>query len=242
MTTSHPTFPPFSIDDARAQVAVELLTYGEDPDQIVEIYGNRSASDKTIVLIHGGYWRNIFDREHLRPLGVELAKAGHHIAIPEFRRIAGEPDLTISDLSLALQSLGARKLILIGYSSGGHLALIVADNFPNVSKVIGLAPVTDLVESQIRELGRGAVLEWLGCDASERADLDPMARPPIAAETIFIHGDQDERVPLEITESYIRQMESRGQEIELNILAGVSHFQMMELPSSTFEAILTVIN
>lgn len=242
MTTSHPTFPPFSIDDARAEVPVELITYGDDADQVIELYGNSSATNRTVVLIHGGYWRNIFDREHLRPLGVALAKTGLHIAIPEFRRVAGEPDLTVADLSAALTSLEGRDLVLVGYSSGGHLALILGDQFPQVSKVIGLAPVTNLEESQLRELGRGAVREWLGCDASERPDLDPFLRPPLRTKTIFIQGEADERVPLDITEGYVKAMAAHGVTIELEILAGTSHFEMMEVPSSTFDAILKALS
>jgi pimeloyl-ACP methyl ester carboxylesterase len=111
-----------------------------------------------------------------------------------------------------------------------------------VKKVIGLAPVTDLIESQERELGRGAVREWLGRDATDRPELDPMRRPPIFARTIFIHGDLDERVPLELTEKYVAAMKSYGQEIVLEILPGTSHFEMMNIPSPTYTALLRAIN
>lgn len=242
MTTSHPTFPPFSLEDARNHVKVEVLTYGEGTDQLIEFYGDSSLTNKTVVLIHGGYWRNIFDREHLRPLGVALAKAGHYIAIPEFGRSAGNPDLTLNDLSAALTVMSNRKLTLVGYSSGGHLALVLANSFPAVDFIIGLAPVTDLVESQARELGRGAVLEWLGCDASERPDLDPALRPPVAAAVKFIQGSADERVPLDITENYVTAMKSHGQVIELEVLPGTTHFEMMDVPSATLTAILAAIN
>jgi pimeloyl-ACP methyl ester carboxylesterase len=65
-----------------------------------------------------------------------------------------------------------------------------------------------------------------------------MARPPIKAETVFIHGDQDERVPLELSQKYQSTMKSQAKTVALEILPGVSHFQMMEVPSSTFIAIL----
>ena len=242
MTTSHPIFPPFSIEDARKQVGVEVVTYGEEADQLIEFYGDSSLTTKTIVFIHGGYWRNIFDREHLRPLGVALAKAGHYIAIPEFARSAGNPEITIRDLSAALTAMSNRKLTLIGYSSGGHLALVLANSFPAVDYIIGLAPVTDLVESQARELGRGAVLEWLGCNASERPDVDPMLRPPVTSRVRFIQGSADERVPLDITEKYVAAMKSHGQEIEFEVLPGTTHFEMMDVPSVTLGAILNAIN
>jgi pimeloyl-ACP methyl ester carboxylesterase len=242
MTISHPTFPAYSFADAGREVRTSLIKYGDDGDQILEFYGEQNSEESTLVLIHGGYWRNLFDREHMRPLAVALARAGYSVVLPEFRRVAGNPDMTLRDLAFALSTLADQKLTLIGYSSGGHLALLLADKFPTVSQVIGLAPVTDLLESQRRELGRGAVTEWLGASADEHPELDPMVRPPIKAETIFIQGDSDERVPLDITESYISAMAAHGKKIELHILEATSHFEMMNVPSSTLETIMKVIN
>ncbi len=241
MNQPHPVFPPYTVDDVRREVTVTEIKYGEDRDQVLEIYGDSTVVQSTLVLIHGGYWRNLFDREHMRPLAVALTKVGYTVVLPEFRRVAGEPDVTLRDLSFALTTLEDRNITLIGYSSGGHLALVLADKFPSVKKVIGLAPVTDLIESQRRELGRGAVLEWLGRDADQRADLDPMIRPPISAQTIFIQGALDERVPIELTESYIAAMKRHGKEIPLVILPETTHFQMMDIPSKTYEALIQAL-
>ena len=167
MVQSHPTFPAYSFTDAAIEVTASQVKYGDDPDQILEFYGESDSRKPTLFLIHGGYWRNIFDREHMRPLAVALAKRGYLVVLPEFRRVAGDPDTTLRDLSFALSTLEENKVTLIGYSSGGHLAMLLADKFPLVTKVIGLAPVLDLVESQSRELGRAAVREWLGRDAQE---------------------------------------------------------------------------
>ncbi len=224
------------------EVPVTVIKYGDDSDQVLEFYGESNSTKATLVLIHGGYWRNLFDREHMRPLAVSLAKEGFTVVLPEFRRVAGEPEVTLRDLAFAISTLEDQAITLIGYSSGGHLALLLADKFPTVKKVIGLAPVTDLIESQERELGRGAVREWLGRDATDRSELDPLRRPPISAKTIFIHGDLDERVPLELTEKYVSAMKSYGQEIVLEILPGTSHFEMMNIPSPTYTALLRAIN
>lgn len=224
------------------EVPVTVIKYGDDLDQVLEFYGESNPTKGTLVLIHGGYWRNLFDREHMRPLAVSLAKEGFTVVLPEFRRVAGEPEVTLRDLAFAISTLEDQAITLIGYSSGGHLALLLADKFPTVKKVIGLAPVTDLIESQERELGRGAVREWLGRDALDRPELNPLRRPPISAKTIFIHGDLDERVPLELTEKYVAAMKSYGQEIVLEILPGTSHFEMMNTPSPTYTALLRAIN
>ena len=242
MTTSHPTFPAYSVEDAQKEVAVSVIKYGDDADQVLEFYGESILDKPTLVLIHGGYWRHLFDREHMRPLAVALAKEGYLVVLPEFRRVAGEPETTLRDLAFAISTLEDSKINLIGYSSGGHLALLLGDKFPNVKKVIGLAPVTDLIESQRRGLGREAVAEWLGVDAAMRPELDPMVRPALASEVHFIHGDQDERVPLELSEKYVSAMREQQKSVALNVLEGVSHFQMMDVPSPTYTAIISAIN
>jgi len=241
MTSPHPTFPAYSLEDAAREVTTSSIKYGDDSDQVLEFYGESQVATPTLVLIHGGYWRNLFDREHMRPLAVALAKAGFNVVLPEFRRVAGDPETTLRDLAFALSTLEDQKLALIGYSSGGHLALVLADKFPAITKVIGLAPVTDMVESQRLELGRSAVREWLGVDAELRPELDPMLRPPIKAETIFIHGNLDERVPLHLTQSYVAAMGKHGKEVALEVLPGTSHFEMMNVPSPTFDALIRAI-
>jgi acetyl esterase/lipase len=242
MTTSHPIFPPFSLLDAEEEVAVSVIKYGDDKDQILEFYGESNPEKKTLLLIHGGYWRELFDREHMRPLAVALAKEGYNVVLPEFRRVAGSPETTLRDLSFAISTLSETKLTLIGYSSGGHLALLLADKFAFIKHVIGLAPVTDMSESERLELGRNAVREWLGGSAEHHPELDPMLRPPIGAKTTFIQGVADERVPIELTRNYVSAMAKHGQNIEMAELATVTHFEMMNIPSPTYNAIVSALN
>ena len=78
MVQSHPTFPAYSFTDAAKEVRASQVKYGDDPDQILEFYGESDSRKPTLFLIHGGYWRNIFDREHMRPLAVALAKHHQH--------------------------------------------------------------------------------------------------------------------------------------------------------------------
>lgn len=237
MSATHPVFPSFSRDDAAKEVAVDLISYGDAPEQVIEIYQPDNKSSSTLLLLHGGYWRSLFDCEHIRPLGIALAKAGWRVAIPEFRRVAGEPALTLTDIRSAISHISG-PITLIGYSSGGHLALLLAAEFASIKKVIALAPVTDLIVSQERGLGRDAVREWLGCDAIDRPDLDPALQPTPAVPTIFIHGEMDERVPLDLSERYCEKAAQEGRPIELLKLAGTSHFEMMDIPSETYSAIL----
>jgi pimeloyl-ACP methyl ester carboxylesterase len=97
-----------------------------------------AASRGLVVLLHGGFWRNRYDRLHLRPLAAALATAGFTVALPEYRRVGdaggGFPG-TFDDVLLAVErvpglvrsvwgdaALGAMTT-LVGHSAGGQLAI-----------------------------------------------------------------------------------------------------------------------
>lgn len=242
MPSSHIKFPPFSMADAAKSVEVNLISYGEHHDQVVERYGQPSADRPTLFLIHGGYWRDIFDREHLRPIAVELAKLGWPIAIPEYRRIAGNPTATIEDIDCALGLVEDEAVILIGFSTGGQFALLRAHSHKKVEKIIGLAPVVDLIRTEELGLGRNALVEWLPEGARSRPDLDPIYLLHQSAPVIIIHGSRDDRVPIELSRNYLRKRLSQGYDVSLIELENTGHFELMNPSGVTFETLLKVIS
>ena len=50
------------------------VAYGSEPDQIADIrYGKRGAQLPLVVLIHGGFWKPEYDREHTEAMSSALA-------------------------------------------------------------------------------------------------------------------------------------------------------------------------
>jgi acetyl esterase/lipase len=104
-----------------------------------------------LVLLHGGFWRQEYDRVHLGPLATALAASGYVVCVPEFRRAtqtrSGWPCI-FDDIAAAVEqvprlaaraALAARTrdirggsrvdpgpVLLAGHSAGGHLALWAA--------------------------------------------------------------------------------------------------------------------
>ncbi len=78
-----------------------------------------------IALIHGGFWRPEYDLTHLRPMASALADLGWPVALLEYTRIPGRPDLMVADIKRAMDSL-PDDIIVMGHSAGGHLALWAA--------------------------------------------------------------------------------------------------------------------
>ncbi|SOD62484.1 Alpha/beta hydrolase family protein [Streptomyces zhaozhouensis] len=201
------------------------LRYGDHPAQLVDLHG---SGDPAVVVLHGGFWREAFDRSHLTPFARALAARGVAVAVPEFRRVGGGGGwpATGRDVRAALDALpGERPVVLAGHSAGGQLALVAADH-PRVGEVFGVAAVSDLARAVELDLGRGATLAYLedaegGPEAALEA-ADPFRRPSPPVPVTLVHGAEDGQVPAELSRRFA---ERHG--AGLALLPGVGHYAPM---------------
>lgn len=137
--------------------------YGEHPAQVIDFYGLHEPGP-WIVALHGGFWREAFDRTHLTPFAAALAGRGMRVALVEYRRVGGGggwPD-TAQDVNAALDHLGAPPDVLLGHSAGGQLALWAAAEREHAAhRVLGVAPLADLARAHQLGLSNGAVADFL---------------------------------------------------------------------------------
>ena len=187
------------------------VSYGSDSDQVADIrYGQRGAQLPLLVLIHGGFWKPQYDRMHTEAMASALAATGWTVLTLEYRRIPHTPDATLQDIASALKNLPVTvaqhngKLLLVGHSSGGHLALWAAVTCatPLLQGVLALAPAADLCLAHSLNLGDGAVMGFLGSDPVERSDLDPKLLPAPTVAVTLVQGELDEIVPPSVAVSY----------------------------------------
>ncbi|MFP8886848.1 alpha/beta hydrolase [Streptomyces mangrovi] len=185
--------------------------YGPHPSQVIDLYGPPGAP--LVAVLHGGFWREAYDRAHLSPLAAELAGGyGLRAALVEYRRVGGGGGLpgTFDDVGAALEHLrGVGELrALAGHSAGGHLALWAASRGLARCPVVAVAPVADLARAHELGLSGGAVAELLGGEehlAARLAEADPMLLPPPdpgAAPVVLLHGTEDADVPVELSRRY----------------------------------------
>ncbi len=162
------------------------VAYGSGPDQVGDVrYGQCGAQRPLVVLIHGGFWKPKYDRAHAEAMSSALAAAGWTVLTLEYRRIPGQPDATLQDIAVALETLPTMvdqhngKLLLMGHSAGGHLVLWAAVTCatPVLQGVVALAPAADLRLAHMLHLGDGAVRGFLGTDPDMRPDADPLQLP-----------------------------------------------------------------
>jgi acetyl esterase/lipase len=188
------------------------------------------------VFIHGGFWRAHYDATTIAPLARACADAGHRVWNIEYPRIGmpgggwpGTGRSVRAAVAAALQDAGERPVMLVGHSAGGHLALWAAGELP-VAEAVSLAGVCDLRAAAAARLGDGAVAELLGADADDArfAAASPQERLPLGVPALLIHGDADDRVPIEQSRDYLRAARAAGDRCELVELPGADHFELVD--------------
>ncbi|HEY1271395.1 MAG TPA: alpha/beta hydrolase, partial [Terriglobales bacterium] len=167
------------------------LSYGTDPHQFGDLRLPKAKGPHPVVMnIHGGFWRNKYDLTHAGHLCATLTAKGLATWNLEYRRV-GDPGGgwpgTFSDvrdgyrfLTLVAKehTLATDKIVVMGHSAGGQLALALAGHDASIRRVVSLAGVLDLQRAWSLHLSKDAVVEFLGGTPQEvpehYREADPM--------------------------------------------------------------------
>ena len=143
------------------------LSYGPGPYHVIDVRLPPSSPAGLIVMLHGGFWREEYDRTHTGPMTSALAAAGYVVATPEFRRTGGGGGWpgTFDDVAAALDAApgllapySSSPPVLVGNSAGGHLALWAATRLgARARSVVSLAGCADLALCSRLGLDDGAM-------------------------------------------------------------------------------------
>lgn len=209
------------------------------------------------VVIHGGCWLSRIDLEHAGHVSAALTRMGLATWTLEYRRLGnpggGWPG-TFEDAAAGtdvLRVLAARfpldlsRVILIGHSAGGHLALWLAArrHFPKshplfspdplpAHGVVSLAGIADL-----RAYSGGAgncnasVAPLLGGMPDEvparYAQASPVELLPFGVPLRLVHGAEDAIVPLAQSSHFAAVARSKGDDAQLLRVDGAGHFDVI---------------
>ena len=235
-----------------------VLRYGEHRDHVVDIHlpPGPAAPRRLLVVLHGGFWRQAYDRRHTRPMAHALRDAGYVVATPEYRRTGGDGGwpATFDDVAALRDRLGdlvrgalpdhvaPGPVVLVGHSAGGHLAMwwALTATTGDAGPVVALAPVADLARAHADDLDGGAVAALMGGGPHQHPDryaaADPAAllraghqHPPITV----LHGTDDHQVPIG---------HSRGLPgVALVELPGVEHFALIDPLSAAWPHVTSAL-
>jgi len=195
------------------------LSYGPHPSQFVDF--RRAAlvggARPLVVMIHGGFWRARRDLTYAGHLCVALGREGFATANIEYRRVGEEGGGWPGTLEDAAQAVrfareragefhaDAARTLVMGHSAGGHLALWISSEIPDVAGAISLAGASDLHRSYDLNLGEGAAAEFMGGAPDELPERYAVADPalrPARTPRVLIHGDADDIVPVEVSRGF----------------------------------------
>jgi acetyl esterase/lipase len=240
-----------------------VLRYGPHAEGTIDLHlppGADGDPHDLVFLVHGGFWRQTYDRVHTRPMAEALCSKGFLVATPEYRRVGtaelpgsgGWPttgqdvDRARAALPTLLADLGirVRRTIASGHSAGGHLVLWLANQPHRVDRVVALAPVGDLRAAAMNRVGRGAVQALLGGDPGEVPERYDEADPATRfvrrprADIVVVHGAADDVVPVRNS----RCLAAAHRWVELRELDGVGHFELIDPLSSAWPAVLAALD
>ena len=150
------------------------VNYGNDRKHKMDVFVPNQIRDSAfIVIIHGGGWR-FGSKIHLRHLQKYLLKNGVASTSLNYRLVQKKINYQhqLDDVDRALKFIQdsleqERNLILLGESSGGHLALLYAySHVEDIEKVITFAAPTDFYSDRLKE---NKFYYWLSKPAFSRA-------------------------------------------------------------------------
>lgn len=239
------------------QVPGAVLRYATHADGLVDVHlppRPGAHPPRLVVLVHGGFWKQTYDRRHTRPLAAALAGEGFVVATPEYRRVGGgggwpataeDVDRALAAAPDLLRGLGVvtTGTTVVGHSAGGHLALWLANRPHPLDRVVGLAAVGDLRTAAREQLGDGATQALLGGGPDEvphRYDeADPMTRlrerPGCAV--VLVHGTLDDVVPPSLS----RGLAAAHAWVDLREVEGADHFDVIDPTSAAWPAVLDAV-
>jgi acetyl esterase/lipase len=238
--------PSDDILDLPPPPADARISYGADPNQFGELRLPKSRGPFPLVMnIHGGYWRAKYDLAHAGRLCAALTAKGIATWNVEYRRVGhpggGWPG-TLEDIREAYRfvaqlakryKLDAGKVLVMGHSAGGQLALCLAAHGPSPRRVVSLAGIVDLQRAWELHLSNDAVVEFLGGKPSEvpghYRQADPMPSSiSQGTEQWLIQGASDDLVPPFLSRNYVEQKKERGEDVHYLEISTAGHFDLID--------------
>jgi acetyl esterase/lipase len=218
----------------------------------LDIYRKRDLKQPAplLVFIHGGGWRT-GKREDYLPYLVDFAKHGYVTATVSYRLIKeGLFPAAVQDVKCAIKWLKSYssaymfdpdKIIVIGGSAGGHLAMMVGyssdvselesecGSLEFDSKVQGIVNIygpMDLTTEYAK--GTSQAQDFIGGTFEEYADKYRLASPitHITKDdppTLIFHGTIDELVPIGQSDRLNDILQNKGIPVEYHRLKGWPH-------------------
>jgi acetyl esterase/lipase len=238
-------------------VTRHIEAYGDHPLNVGEWFAPEGDGPfPTVVLVHGGFWREQYDRSIEEPVATDLAGHGYLVWNIEYRSSAEPWPATLSDVAAAYDHLftgryagqvDRQRIAVVGHSAGGHIAAWLGGrhrlpagapgHHPDAhppTLVIPQGGVVALAQAADEGLGDGAAQALVGGSPKQHPDryllADPTELLPTGVRSVLIHGIGDDIVPVSQSEAYHLAARRAGDDCSLERLDG-DHFIHLDVTS-----------
>ena len=239
------------------------VSYGPDTLQKVDVWLPAGPGPfPTVVMVHGGCWTTaIADRRLMNLIAADLRDSGIAVWNIDYRGVdrpgGGYPG-TFLDAAAATDALrinAARfhldtgRVVVVGHSAGGHLALWLAgrprlpvasplhaaDPLP-VAAVVSLGGLPDLAltaASPDNGCGVEVVGQLVGSGRPDPyADTSVPPLLPLGVPQHLVNGREDRIIPLRLADDYVARARASGDAVTLDVLPDTGHVELIA-PEST---------
>lgn len=225
------------------------------------------------VLIHGGCWRTFADLHYLDRMAVALTKLGLATWNLEYRRL-GNPEggwpVTFLDIANGVDylrklahayDLDLSRIVVIGHSSGGSLAMWVAarrsipassplyaGNPLPVSGVVDIDGPPDVEayrQKSIRECGEDVIDRLVGgtpgAVPTHYAAVSTACLLPLAVPQRLLTGADDKTMPPRYDYSYAALARKAGDDIQVQVIPKAAHFDLIAPWSTVWPVVPQIV-
>lgn len=255
-----PVMTPEEFQAIASLPADAISTYGPDDNQFGELrLPAGSGPHPVVVLAHGGCFKASYATlRDLAPIGDALKRRGIATWNIEYRRLGqqggGWPG-TYQDIGVAIDHLrilapryhlDLRRMVFVGHSAGGHLALWAAarTRVPGGSEiastrplrpsgVIDLAGPVDMRENIANyhaECRDPVITQMMDGTPEQVPDryrtASPRALLPLGVPQVLIWGEHERFMPRRLAQSYVQRARAAGDDATLRIVPGAGHFEI----------------
>jgi acetyl esterase/lipase len=239
------------------------ISYGSDQMQKVDLWlPEGPGPHPTVLMVHGGCWQTeIADRRIMDWAAGDLRDRGIAVWNIDYRGVdrdgGGYPG-TFEDAAAAADALRAQaprhnldisKLVAVGHSAGGHLALWLAGRprLPADSPLRTADPIrirTAISLGGLPDLEEAATPPWSGCgtevvariSGGRFAETSVPRLAPLGVPQVLINGAQDRIIPTRYAESYAARMRAAGDPVEVRMIDRTGHVELISPGTAAWAA------
>nr|WP_236588218.1 alpha/beta hydrolase [Tumebacillus amylolyticus] len=223
-----------------------------------------------VLIIHGGFWYAQYGLDQMDIMAEDFRARGYASWNIEYRRIGHEGGAypgTLLDVGAAADHLhevaasyplDLSRVVALGHSAGGHLALWLAGRHQlpvdselavttplRLKGVLSLAGANDLHHMWEVRQENSPVVALLGGTPAEFPERYAQASPaqllPFGVPQVLVHGTEDKHVPVALSTDYLPKAQAAGDSVELIELSGVEHFKVIDPTSEAWPPIVEAL-